>query len=256
MFGFLVGWWRARAARPLLWWVLALAVYALFPVPQSWVLALIVGLGVALTITVRRLREGGQRAVDNTARAWGIAERLTDAVEDRIRHAAPPPPPVQAAPYGYADPPRPQLAPVAAVYDPGALLSAIAAVLGAEGLPVNAAPALPACADLLTWQGIAIAPAAPAPTAWALATGLTPSAPRRYRAVPPGIFATCITAVLIADGAMPFELSTAEAQNLIDAAALILQALEIASDPRAGTATDWPVMADIINAAPQHQRGW
>jgi hypothetical protein len=24
MLGFLVGWWRARAARPLLWWVLAL----------------------------------------------------------------------------------------------------------------------------------------------------------------------------------------------------------------------------------------
>ncbi|MGH8919953.1 MAG: hypothetical protein ACRD0H_16750 [Actinomycetes bacterium] len=48
---------RARTVRPLLWWVLALLVYVVAPIPQEWVLLLIVGLGVALTVTVRRLRE-------------------------------------------------------------------------------------------------------------------------------------------------------------------------------------------------------
>ncbi len=57
MLGFLVGWWRARAVRPLLWWVLALLAYALLPLPQHLVLFLVIGLGVALTVTVRRLRE-------------------------------------------------------------------------------------------------------------------------------------------------------------------------------------------------------
>lgn len=251
MFWFLVGWWRARTARPLLWWVLALLLYALLPVPQNLVLFLIVGLGVALTVTVRRLREGGR---EGTERAWGIAERLTGAMEDRIRYTTLPPQ-VQA-PYGYGEPARPQLAPVAPVYDPGALLSAVAAVLSAEGLAANAAPALPACVDLLTWQGIAIAPGVPAPTAWALATGLGPGAPRRYRAVPPGIFGTCITAVLIADGVMALELSPREAEDLIEAAACILEALGIVPDPRAGDAGAWPVMTEIINAAWQgHQHG-
>lgn len=251
MIGFLVGWWRARVVRPLLWWVIALIAYALLPVPQHLVLALVVGLGVALTITVRRLRESGQRAVDGVERAWDIADRLSAAVEDRIRHAEPPQ--VQPAPYGYGhpEPARPQLA-HGPMYDPGALLSAVVAVLSAEGLPVNAAPALAPCADLLTWQGIAIAPGVSAPTARALATGLAPGAPRRYRAVPPGIFATCITAVLIADGALPFVLSAAEAEALIEAAALILEALGIAPDPRAGGAGAWPVMAQIIDAAPQY----
>jgi hypothetical protein len=255
MLGFLVGWWRARAVRPLLWWVLALAVYALFPVPQEWVLALIVGLGVALTITVRRLREGGQRAVDTTERVWGIADRLSAAVEDRIRHAAPPPPPMQAAPYGYAEMPRPQLAPMAVVYDPGALLSAIAAVLGAEGLPVNAAPALPACADLLTWQGISPAPGGPAPTAWALATGLTPGAARRYRAAPPALLAACIGSVLIADGVLPPQLTPDQANALVEGAAVVLDALNIAPDPRAD-AEPWPVMTEIITTAPHHHGAW
>jgi hypothetical protein len=245
---------RSRAARPLLWWVTALLLFALLPLPQQWVLFLIIGLGVALTVTVRRLREGGR---DSVERAWDIAERLSYAVEDRIRYATPPPPQVQAT-YGsvYAEPVRPQIAPVPPVYDPGALLSAVAAVLAAEGLPVNAAPALPACVDLLSWLGIAVAPAAPAPTAWALATGLAPGATRRYWAVPPGLFATCITAVLIADGVMPLQLSTREAEDLIEAAVRILEALEIAPDPRAGDAGAWPVMAEIINAVPQgHQHG-
>lgn len=258
MVGFLIGWWRARAARPLLWWIIALLAYVVFPVPQQWVLLLVVGLGVASTVTVRRIRESGRQAVDGAARAWHIADRLTDALEDRIRTTTPPPHQVQQAPYGYAEPIRPQLAPMTPVYDPGALLSAVVAVLAAEGIPTNAGPALPACAQLLSWQGIALSPGAPAPTARALATGLAPGAPRRYRAVPPGTFATCITAVLIADGAMPFELSTSEAEALIEAAAIILEALGIAADPRAGGAGAWPVMAEIIDAAPQHHQhgGW
>jgi hypothetical protein len=244
---------RSRAARPLLWWVFALLVFALLPVPQQWVLFLIIGLGVALAVTVRRLRQSGREGVE---RAWDIAERLSYAVEDRIRYATPPAPPVQATYVPvYAEPVRPQIAPIPPAYDPGALLSAVAAVLAAEGLAVNAAPALPACVDLLSWLGIAVAPAAPAPTAWALATGLAPGAARRSWAVPPGLFATCITAVLIADGVMPLQLSAREAEDLIEAAVRILQALGIAPDPRAGDAGTWPVMAEIINAVPQNQYG-
>lgn len=253
MLGFFMGWWRARAARPLLWWVLALLLYALLPVPQHLVLFLIVGLGVALTVTVRRLREGGRQGIDGAARAWDIADRLSTAVEDRIRHT---PPQVHPAAYGYADPVRPQLAPMTPVYDPGALLSAVVAVLAAEGILTNAAPALPACAQLLTWQSIALAPGAPAPTARALATGLVPGAPRRYRAAPVDMLATCIAAVLVTDGVLPVQITTDDAEALIESAALILDALDITPDPRAGQVGTWPVMAQIINAAPLgHQHG-
>jgi hypothetical protein len=255
---FLIGLVRARAARPLLAWVVAVLLYALLPVPQQWVLFLVVGLGVALAVTVRRLREGGRAMVDHAGRAWGIADRLSTAVEDRIRQT-PPPPRVEAAPSGYyVEPPAAahQLTAggvygpgmVGPVYDPGALLSAIAAVLAAEGLPVSAAAALGPCADLLSWQGISIAPNVPAPTARALATRLAPGAPRHRRAVPPGLFATCITAVLIADGVMPLELSTSEAQALIDAAARILETVGIAPDPYAGGA------AELARYGADHQR--
>jgi hypothetical protein len=74
--------------------------------------------------------------------------------------------------------------------------------------------------------------------------------------VPPGLFATCITAVLIADGVMPLQLSAREAEDLIEAAVRILETLGIAPDPRAGDAGAWPVMTEIINAVPQsHQHG-
>ena len=112
LLGFLVGGWRARAARPLLWWVLALAVYVLFPVPQEWVLTLIVGLGVALTLTMQRLRRGGRRAVDTTDRVLNLADRLSAAMEDRIRHT--PTQPQQAVP-GYGEAAHPQLAPTPAI---------------------------------------------------------------------------------------------------------------------------------------------
>jgi len=134
MIGFLMGWWRAREARPLLWWVAGLLVYVTLPVPQQWVLALIVGLGVALTVTLARLREGGHR-LQHSERAWELTHRLGNAVEDRIPgahnqqgqvlHTAPEGSVLHAPPAHGAG----------AVYDPGALLSAVVAVLAAEAWP-------------------------------------------------------------------------------------------------------------------------
>jgi hypothetical protein len=52
------------------------------------VLVVIVGLGVALTVTVMRLRHNTRRLRDIAGKAgWGmhLAERLAQAVEDRIR---------------------------------------------------------------------------------------------------------------------------------------------------------------------------
>ncbi len=249
MLGFLIGWWRARAARPLLWWVVALLAYALLPVPQEWVLLLIVGLGVALTVTVRRLREGGRVFQEHSVRAWELAERLSYAVEDRIRGTVPPP----AQPYqvGYAQQSPSALGPVGVVYDPGALLSVVVAVLAAEGLPSNAGPALPACAQLLSWLGIGVQPGAPAPTAHGLTTALCPGAPRRFRAVPAGLLAAVIRVVLAADGVLPAQITTDDAEALIAASAVMLEALGIAPDDAAGPLVAWPVMAEIIDAAPQ-----
>lgn len=255
MMGFVAGLWRARAVRPLLWWVLALLAYVAFPVPQQWVLLLIVGLGAALTVTVRRLRHGGQQVQQHGERAWELAERLGNAVEDRIRgtdsrpgqalHAAPPP-------YGYSlDSPPTHGHAANVVYDPGALLSAVAAVLEAEGLPSNAGPALPACAQLLAWQDIALLPGAPAPTANGLLAALHPGAPRRYRAMPPALLASVIRAVLAEDGVLPAQITTDDAEALITTSALILQALGVQPDDDAGSLDQWPVMARIIDASPQ-----
>jgi hypothetical protein len=252
MLGFLIGWWRAKAARPLLWWVLALALYVALPVPQELVLFLIVGLGVALAVTVGRLRDSGRRTIDNAARAWDIADHIGTAVADRIRQAEPPW--LNHNPYG--EPVRPQLAPVAVAYDPGALLSAVAAVLHAEGLSVDAAYGLAACADLLAWLNITAVPGVPAPTARALAGGLTPGVSRGYRAAPPVLLAGCVAAVLVADGVLPAPLPSAAADALVNGCAVILDDLGIAPDPRAGTAADWPVMAEIIQAAPHQHGAW
>jgi hypothetical protein len=153
MIGFVVGLWRARTTRPLLWWVVALLAYAVFPLPPEWVLLLIVGLGVALTVTVRRLRESGQVVQRHSERAWDLADRLSAAVEDRIRGAAPPH--AQPHPVGYAQHGPTALGPVGAVYDPGALLSAVVAVLAAEGLPANAARRCPrACNCCRGWASV------------------------------------------------------------------------------------------------------
>ncbi|MGH3806764.1 MAG: hypothetical protein ACRDRU_09045 [Pseudonocardiaceae bacterium] len=240
--------WRARTTRPLLWWVVALLTYTIFPLPQAWVLLLIVGLGVALAVTVRRLREGGQVFGQHCSRAWELADRLTYAVEDRIRGGSPPP----AQPYhvGYAQQGAPELGPVA-VYDPGALLTVVVAVLAAEGLPANAGPALPACVQLLSWQGIGVQPGAPAPTAHGLTTALCPGAPRRYRALPAGLLAAVIRVVLTADGVLPDQITTDDADALITASAFMLEALGITPDDMAGPLAAWPVIAEIIDAAPQ-----
>ncbi len=255
MLGFLIGWWRAKSAWPLLWWVLALALYVALPVPQAFVLFLIVGLGVALAVTVGRLRASGRRTVDGAARAWGIADQIGTAVADRIRQSEPPQ--VGHSPYGFGEPPRPQLAPVPAVYDPGALLSMLAAVLGAEGLPVDAGRALSACVELLTWQNITAAAGTPAPTARGLAAGLIPATwTRPRRGAPPALLAGCVAAVLVADGALPAHLSPDAADTLVQSCAVVLDDLGIVPDPRAGTLEDWPVMAEILAAAPQrHGRG-
>jgi hypothetical protein len=252
MLGFLIGWWRARAARPLLWWVLALALYVALPVPQELVLFLIVGLGVALAVTVGRLREAGRRTVDSAARAWNIADEIGSAVADRIRQAEPPQ--VGHNPYGHTEP-RPQLAPVAAVYDPGALLSAVVAVLSAEGLPVDASYGLAACADLLVWLNITAVPGTPAATARGLASQLTPGVTRRYRVAPPALLAGCVGAVLVSDGVLPERLGPDAADALVQGCAVILDDLGIVPDPRAGGLADWPVMGEIIAAAAPHQHG-
>jgi len=234
MIGFLVGWWRARAARPLLWWVLGLLAYATLPLPQEWVLLLIVGLGVALTVTIGRLRHGGHQP-QHGERAWELAERLGDAVEDRIRGGHNQPgQALPTAPQGYVldAPPTPG---AGVVYDPGALLTTVVAVLAAEGLPASARPGLPACAQLLTWQRIGLAPGAPAPTAHRLAAALAPGAPRRYRVMPPVLLAAVICVVLTEDRVLPAQITTDDDEALIAASQMILHALGVQPADDAGS---------------------
>ncbi|MGH3871295.1 MAG: hypothetical protein ACRDSR_07235 [Pseudonocardiaceae bacterium] len=250
MIGFLLGWWRAKAARPLLWWTLALAAYVALPVPQHLVLFLIVGLGVALTVTVGRLRAGGRRAVDSAERAWSIADQIGTAVADRIRHTATA---AQLDHHDTAGVARPQLAPTPAMYDPGALLSAVAAVLHAEGLPVDAAYGMAGCVDLLRWINVTAVAGVPAPTARGLAAGLAPAEwTRPHRAAPPVLLAGCVAAVLVGDGALSAQPSPEMATALVEGCAAILDDLGIVPDPRAGTLADWPVMGEILAAAPHH----
>lgn len=129
----------ARAARPLVRWVVAVLGYVVFRPPQEWVLLLIVGLGVALTLTVARIREGQGQGRQTVRRAWQLAARLTKTVADRIRGDQNTPTPLYAphAAYGQVPPSQPVYGPVGglAAYDPGALLSGIVAVLAAEGIP-------------------------------------------------------------------------------------------------------------------------
>ncbi|GLW10931.1 hypothetical protein Misp01_60590 [Microtetraspora sp. NBRC 13810] len=239
-----LGWWRARTVRPLLWWTLGV-IGSLLPVPQHLVLALIVWLGVALTITVRRIRESGRQALDTAGRVRVIADRIADAVTGRVRHTGPPPArdyghPAAAA--GYASP-APEL-PRVAVYCPGVLLAAVRAVLAAEGIPTHSGPAPAECAQLLTRHGIALLPGAPGPTARTLA-GLRPGAARPYRAAPPALLAAAIAAILAADGVLPARLHPADADALTADTAALLDALDIVPHPGAGPSQAWPVLADI-----------
>lgn len=242
---------RARVVRPLLWWTLAVLAYVVLPVPPSWALLLVVGLGVALTATVTRLRHGGRQVHRHTTRGWELIERLGTAIEDRIRGHHSPRTPGQAyryslhtpATYGHLG------GNVGPAYDPGALLGAIAAVLAAEGLPAQAGPALPACAQLLTGQGIRPQSGALAPTAHALVGMLAPGHRRRQRAMALVLLAGVIRAILTHDHALPQLITTGTAENLFTGAALILHALGIHPDDQRGTFQRWPVIPRIIDAA-------
>ncbi|MGH3802305.1 MAG: hypothetical protein ACRDTD_19650 [Pseudonocardiaceae bacterium] len=231
---------RARSLRPLLWWVLALLIYVVAPVPQEWVLVLIVGLGVALAVTVSRLRERVHGVTDHVQRGWQIADRLVSAAEDRIRgHQAVP----QLQPmYG------PAPLPAAGSYDPGALLSAIVAVLSAEGLPTNAAAGLPACAQLLAWQNITPQPGVPAPTADGLIRALGPGPRRPDRSMPPALLAQVVRVVLTHDQVLPPQIGIDAADDLIEASAHILAVLGISPDNNTSGLDRWPVIAQILSA--------
>jgi hypothetical protein len=245
---------RARTVRPLLWWVLAVLAFVVVSPPQEWVLLLIVGLGVALTVTVRRLREATSQAIDNTGRVWQLAERLAGAVEDRIRGDQDDSMPLYAPPvaYGQVPPGQPvygHVAGPAVAYDPGALLSGVVAVLAAEGLPTNAAPALPAVVGLLTDLGIQAQPGIPAPTALSLIDALEISPPRRVRVLPPALMSSVIRAVLTHDGVLPAQITTDTADILTAHSAAVLVALGVHPGD-AGSLADWPIIAQIIDAVP------
>jgi hypothetical protein len=251
--GFVMGLLRARTARPLLWWVLALLVYVVAPVPQQWVLVLIVGLGVALTITVARLRDGRRGIGEKVGRMWDIAERLAGAVEDRIRYGDQDVPTPLYAPqqsYGQVPPGQPFCGHTSGpAYDPGALLSALVGVLAAEGLSVEAAPAVPVVVHLLTDLGITAQPGVPAPTALALVQALQAGPPRRVRVLSPGLVASVVRVVLTHDGVLPEGISTDIADVITAHCAQMLMALGVQPGD-AGSLADWPVIAQIVDAAP------
>lgn len=248
---------RSRTVRPLLWWVLAVLAFVVFRPPQEWVLLLIVGLGVALTITVRRLRDAAGRGIDNAGRGWQLVERLAGAVEDRIRGDQDAPTPLYApqaahGQYGQVPPGQPaygQVGGPVVAYDAGALLSGVVAVLVAEGLPVDAASALPAVVHLLADLGIAAQPGVPAPTALGLIDALEIRPPRRVRVLSPALLASVIRAVLTHDGVLPAQITTDIADVLTAHSAAVLVALGVQPGD-AGSLADWPVIAQIIDAAP------
>lgn len=252
----------SRTFRPLVWWILCLLAYVAFPVTNALVLPLIIGLGAAATLTFMRLRGNSQQVIEQTQRGWTLAERLTDAAEHRIRghvHRQLGPQAYQqlgAQPFGQL----PGHGSVA-VYDPGALLDAVAAVLAAEGIPVDAAPALPVCVHLLADQGIAAGAGVLAATATGLTGALRAARQQRpYRAMPPTLLAAVIQAVLTNDSALSAQLTPAAGEQLVADTAALLWALGIQPDDRAGGLESWPIIAHILHAAPQlppHQiRQW
>lgn len=245
---------RARSVRPLLWWVLAVLAFVVLRPPQEWVLLLIVGLGVALTVTVRRVREATGHVLGTTGRVWDIAERLAGAVEDRIRGDQDEPTPLYApqAPYGQVPPGHPAYGHVeapAVAYDPGALLSGLVAVLAAEGLAADAAQALPAVVGLLADLGIQSRPGVPAPTALGLCDALTLGPPHRVRILSPGLVASVVRVVLTHDAVLPEQISTDTADVLTAHCAQMLMTLGVQPGD-AGSLADWPIIAQIIDCAP------
>jgi len=255
MFGVFRAIMRARAVRPLLWWGLAVPPYVVVqPRPaHHWMLVLIVALGVALVVTVRRLRASGR---ERGERAWRLVERLGVAIADRIRGGQHPLTPLSPAGsrggygqvrsdvHGQRNAPR-------VAYDAGALLSAAAAVLAAEGLPTSPAPALPAVARLLAGLGISPQPGVPAATAWSVVEAAQPAGMvRAHRAMPPGLLAAVIRAVLTHDRVLPQMITVEIAEDLIADSANVLAALSIDPVNDGGGLDQWPIVADIINAAP------
>ncbi|MGH3965410.1 MAG: hypothetical protein ACRDRY_19490 [Pseudonocardiaceae bacterium] len=246
---------EARAMRPLLVWVLAVRAYLAVQPPQEWLVLLIVGLAVALTLTVARVRKGRAQMRATAGRAWQLAERLAKAVEDRIRGnqgasplsiGRPQPPHGQVPPggavYGHVGGP-------ARAYDAGALLSSVAAVLAAEGIPTNAAPALPAVVQMLANLGVQAYPGMPAPTALGLVKALEIGAPRRVRVLAPALLASVIRVVLTHDAVLPEQISTDTADVLTAHSAQMLMTLGVQPGD-AGSLADWPIIAQIIDSAP------
>jgi hypothetical protein len=248
MWFFLIGWWRTKAIRPFLYWLVELVVYLFIPTPGMAVV-LVAGLGAAIALSVHRVKEAGRRAVQAAARVAGLTDEVRDAIEAQL-------PPLTYRPSLDEPYARRPITPPTAAYDPGALLSAVAAVLAAEGIPVDAAYGMDACAELLAAQGVTPVPGAASPTARGLVGRLTPAAHSRpYRAMPPVMLAKVILGLLMADDVMP-PMSDAAGQALLDGCAVILDDLGIDPDPRAGTMADWPVMAQIIDTAAQHIEGF
>jgi len=68
--------------------------------------------------------------------------------------------------------------------------------------------------------------------------------------MPPGLLAAVIRLVLAADGVLPTHITTDNAQTLILATAITLQALGVHPDDDAGSLDQWPVIARIIDVAP------
>lgn len=255
MFGLVRAVMRARAVRPLLWWVLGVPPYVVVqPRPaQYWMLVLIVGLGVALVVTVRRLRASGR---ERGERVWRLVERLGVAIADRIQRGQHPLTPLfPASPHGgygqvgsevHGQRNAPRMR-----YDAGALVSAVAAVVAAEGLPTSPAPALPVVARLLTGLGISPQPGARAATAWGVVEAVQPAVMvRPCRAMPPGLLASVIRAVLTQDRVLPQVITVEIAEDLITDSATVLAALGIDPVNDGGGLDQWPIVADIINAAP------
>jgi hypothetical protein len=218
MVAFFLDWVQAHTRRPWWWWAVAVMACAVALAPGKLDPLFAVGLVGALAVTARRARQS------TTSRQQAQARQTCEGSP------------------GYVPPPG-------RVYDPGALLSAVVAVLAAEGIPTDAGPALGACVQLLTAQGVEARAGAPAPTAWAVTTTLAPAyAPRVGRAVPVDMVTTCIFLILGTDSVLPVPFDDSQADVLQAGCGRILKALDITPDSQTGPPGMWPVMDAIIAA--------
>jgi hypothetical protein len=102
---------------------------------------------------------------------------------------------------------------------------------------------------MLADLGIAARPGIPAPTALGLVGRLPAGPPRRVRVLSPGLVACVVRVVLTHDGVLPEQISTDAADLLTAHSAAVLMALGVQPGD-AGSLADWPVIAQIIDAAP------